>query len=285
MNDFYWSLRRELWESRSIYIAPLVMAAVALVGFVVNVVQLPAKIRAATPHGAIDVHNIVELPYDFTAGLIMFATLAVAVFYTVDALYGERRDRSILFWKSMPVSDRTTVLAKASIPIVILPLGDVVLTVIVQLVEAVISSFVLAANGLSVAAYWSALSFTHMSLLLLYHMIAVHALAWAPFFAWMLLVSAWARRAPFVWVFLPPLALVMVERIAFGTSTFASMLGHRLGGTESVAANAPTMPMNPMLTHITPGAYLADPGLWIGFVLTAVFPAAAARLRRDQVPS
>ena len=47
-----------------------------------------------------------------------------AIFYCLDALYGERRDRSILFWKSLPVSDLTTVLAKASIPLVILPLLD-----------------------------------------------------------------------------------------------------------------------------------------------------------------
>ena len=53
---------------------------------------------------------------------IMFATFLVGIFYCLDALHGERRDRSILFWKSLPVSDLTTVLSKASIPFAVLPL-------------------------------------------------------------------------------------------------------------------------------------------------------------------
>ena len=56
------------------------------------------------------------------------------MFYCLDALYGERRDRSILFWKSLPVSDLTTVLSKASIPIVVLPLLTFAVTVATQLI-------------------------------------------------------------------------------------------------------------------------------------------------------
>ena len=49
-----------------------------------------------------------------------------------------------------------------------------------------------------------------MSVLLLYHLIAVHALWWAPLWGWLLLVSAWARRAAFLWAVLPLLAIGMV---------------------------------------------------------------------------
>lgn len=281
----YWSLRRELWESRSIYVAPLAVAPVALVGFLVSAVRLPAKIRASA--GApMQLHDAIQQPYDFVAGLLMVTTLIIAVVYSVDALYGERRDRSILFWKSLPVSDTTTVLAKASIPIVILPLLGFAVTVFLQLIMVVISSAILAASGLSVAAFRAELSFAHMSLLLLYHLVTVHALSWAPFFGWMLLVSAWSRRAPFVWAFLPPIAIATVEKIAFNTSHFAAMLSDRLAGMESVIAAAPDrMPMDPMTTHITPGRLLGTPGFWIGLVLTAVFLAAAVRLRRYQVPN
>ena len=51
----------------------------------------------------------------------MLTAFLVGVFYCLDALHGERRDRSILFWKSLPVSDLTTVLAKASVPCRVLP--------------------------------------------------------------------------------------------------------------------------------------------------------------------
>lgn len=282
----YWSLRRELWENPSIYIAPLAVAPVALVGMVINAVHLPAKIRASAGVAPMKLHDAIQQPYDAVAALLMATTLVVAVVYSLDALYGERRDRSILFWKSLPVSDTTTVLAKASIPIVILPLLGFAVTVVLQLIIAVISSAILAASGLSVSAFWEQLSFAHMSLLLLYHLVAVHGLSWAPFLGWMLLVSAWARRAPFVWALLPPIAIAIVEKIAFNTSHFGAMLGARLSGLESVVTSAPgRMPMDPMTTHLTAGRFLSAPGFWIGLVLTALFLAAAVRLRRYQVPN
>src|SRR6202140_5345961 len=118
----YWSVRRELWENRSIYIAPLVVAAVVLLGFLISTIHLQDKMRAALALDPMKQHELIERPYNFAALLLMGTTFVVAVFYCLDALHGERRDRSILFWKSLPVSDVTTVLAKASIPLVILPL-------------------------------------------------------------------------------------------------------------------------------------------------------------------
>ena len=91
------------------------------------------------------------------------------MFYCLDALHGERRDRSILFWKSLPVSDLTTVLAKASIPLVILPLLTFAITVAMQWIMLLLSSAVLLASGLSVATLWTQLSLFQMSLMLLYH--------------------------------------------------------------------------------------------------------------------
>ena len=70
----------------------------------------------------------------------MLTGIVVSVFYCLDALHGERRDRSILFWKSLPVSDLTTVLAKASIPLVILPLLTFAITVAMQWIMLLISS-------------------------------------------------------------------------------------------------------------------------------------------------
>ena len=282
---FYWSLRRELWGNRSIIIAPLAVAPVALVGMIIAAFRLPVKMRAAAGLAPMKLHDAILQPYDAIAGLLMAVTLVVAVVYSLDALYGERRDRSILFWKSLPVSDTITVLAKASIPILILPLLGFAVTVVLQLIMAVISSAILAANGLSVSALWGHLSFGHMSLLLLYHLVAVHGLSWAPFFGWMLLVSAWARRAPLVWAVLPPLAIGIVEKIAFNTSLLGAMIGSRLSGSGSVMSTAKGMPTDPMTTHMTLGRFFGTPGFWIGLVLTAVFLAAAVRLRRYQVPN
>ena len=116
---YYWSVRRELWEYRSIYIAPLAVAAVYLFGFLISTIHLRAKVRALDPA---KLQAALQQPYDFVALLIMLTTILIAVFYCLEAFQGERRDRSVLFWKSLPVSDLTTVLAKATIPIVIIPL-------------------------------------------------------------------------------------------------------------------------------------------------------------------
>ncbi len=104
------------------------------------------------------------------------------MFYCLDALHGERRDRSILFWKSLPVSDLTTVLSKASIPLVVLPLLAFAITVVTQCIMLLLSSAVLLASGLSVATLWTQLSLFQMSLMLLYHLVTVHALWHAPIY-------------------------------------------------------------------------------------------------------
>jgi ABC-2 type transport system permease protein len=279
----YWSVRRELWEYRSIYIAPLAAAAVFLSGFLISTIHLPAKIRSLSALDPAEQRDAIVAPYDMAAGLIMVTALIVGVFYTLDALHGERRDRSILFWKSLPVSDLTTVLSKASIPLLVVPLLAFSITVALQLIMLLLSTAVLLGSGLNVTTLWTQLSFLQMSLLLLYHLLTVHALWYAPIYGWLLLVSGWARRAAFLWAALPLLAIAIVERIAFNTSYFATMLEHRLsGGTEAVIAPG-TLPMDPM-THLTPGHFLSSPGLWIGVAIFAAFLAAAVRLRRYQGP-
>jgi len=275
----YWSMRRELWENRSIYVAPLAVAGVALFGFslssIAGIWEKPLRLNPAQP----------QAPYDMAAGLMMLTGIVVSVFYCLDALHSERRDRSILFWKSLPVSDVTTVLAKACIPLVILPLLTFAITVAMQWLMLLLSSAVLLVSGLSVATLWTKLSFLRMSWLLLYHVLTAHALWPAPIYCWLLLVSGWPRRATFLWAALPLVAIAGVEQIAFHTWHFAAMVGSRLmGAAPTVASTSPDMfPTDPM-TQIAPAHFLSSPGLWIGLALAAVFLAAAVRLRRYREP-
>jgi ABC-2 type transport system permease protein len=95
----YWSVRRELWENRSIYIAPLAAAAVAMLAFLISVIGLRQMRELAPLDPAHQPGDLVQ-PYGHAAWLIMVTALIVGVFYSLDALHSERRDRSILFWKS-----------------------------------------------------------------------------------------------------------------------------------------------------------------------------------------
>ena len=275
----YWSVRRELWENRSIYIAPLAVAAVALFSFslssIVGIWETPLRLNPAQP----------QAPYEMAAGLMMITGIVVSVFYCLDALHGERRDRSILFWKSLPVSDVTTVLAKASIPFVILPLLTFAISLALQWLMLLLSSAVLLVSGQSVTELWTNLPILRMSLLMLYHILTAHTLWPAPVYCWLLLVSGWPRRATFLWAALPLLAIAGVEQIAFHTWHFAALVGSRLIGAAPMAASTPPdmFPTDPM-THIAPGSFLSSPGLWIGLAMAAAFLAAAVRLRHYREP-
>src|SRR5216683_7499977 len=274
----YWSVRRELWENRYIYIAPLAVAVVMLFGFLIATLGYAMSVDPARRAA------VLAEPTDFAALLIMGVAFVVGMFYCLDALHGERRDRSILFWKSLPVSDLTTVLSKATIPLVVVPLLSFGLTVATQWIMLLLSTAVLLGSGQSVAPLWTHMPLLQMSLMLLYHLLAVHVLWYAPIYGWLLLVSAWARRAAFLWAGLPLLAIGVVEKIAFNTSHFAAMLESRLSGGAAGASTASGSVLMPPMTQLTAGQFLISPGLWIGLGVAAAFLAAAVRLRRYQGP-
>src|SRR5260370_7003380 len=220
------------------------------------------------------------MPYDIAAMMLIFTAFIIGVFYCLDVLYGERGEGSMLFWKSLAVSDLTTVLSKVSVPLVVLPLVSFAIIVMTQFVMLLISTAALLPSGLA-ATTWTNFNLFQQSLVLLYGLIAI-ALWHAPIYGWALLVSGWARRATFLWAVLPLLAIAFFERITFNTSHFAEMLGNRLMGfaPEAFAFTGHTIDS----PQLTPGRYLSSPGLWIGLAFAAAFIVAAVLLRRYRVP-
>ena len=226
----------------------------------------------------------IEMPYDIAAMIIILTAFVIGVFYCLDALYGERRERSILFWKSLPVSDLTTVLSKATIPLVILPLTIFLIIVATQFIMMLISSAALMPSGLA-GTTWTNFNLFQQSLILLYSLIVI-ALWHAPIYGWALLISGWARRATFLWAVLPLLAIGVLEKLAFDTSHFLSMLKYRVFGAGDTAfAFRPQHGVAiDSLLQLTPGRFLATPGLWIGLVFAAAFVVIAVRQRRYRGP-
>ncbi len=257
------SVRRELWEHPSLWIAPLAAGVTAVVAVLVS--RLPAVAAAATAS-----QLPTSLPFDFAIGIVMLAAYVAAIFYALDSLYGERRDRSILFWKSLPVSDLLTVLAKLGVALLAVPLIAALITLATLLVLLPLTQ--------------PHPPLLRTTVLLLYHLVTVHTLWWAPLFGWLFLVSAWARRAPFVWAFLPIFVLSAVERFAFRTSYLSGILSARFlsASPEAIVAHG-KMPTDPM-TRMTPLALLTSPGLWLGLGVTALFITLAVQLRRNRGP-
>lgn len=287
----YWSVLRELWEHRWCYIVPLIVAAVFLVGFAIGAARFPLPLlqdflrTGAMPHVKVVGARLLEAPFDGASLTLMFTYLVVAVIYCLSALHSERWDRSILFWKSLPVSDTTTVVAKALFPVVLLPLITFVITVLTHGVMLMLGSAVLLARGVHVGALWAQIPLPPMWVALLYHLVTVHALYWAPIYGWLLLVSAWARRAAFLWAVLPVAAVLILEKLIFNTSVFARLLLSQLNGGEAAVPYRPGGAMTmqvPTLANL--GAFLVSPGLWIGLAVFAAFLAGAVWLRRRQGP-
>ncbi|MGB9475023.1 MAG: hypothetical protein WCE87_08135 [Candidatus Udaeobacter sp.] len=280
----YWSVRRELWENRSIYVAPLIVALFVLFGFLVSTIGMAHRREAVLSLDPAHQRAVIGVPYDVAAMMLIFTAFIVGVFYCLDALHSERRDRSILFWKSLPVSDLTTVLSKASIPFVILPVIIFATIVIVQFLMLLWSSAVLLSSGLA-GTTWTRFNLFQQSLILVYSLVVI-VLWHAPIYGWALLISGWARRATFLWAVLPFLAIGVLEKVAFDTSHFASMLKNRVFGAGDTAfAFQPHRGIAiDSLAQLTPGRYLATPGLWIGLAFAAAFVAIAVRQRRYRGP-
>ncbi len=281
----YWSVWRELWENRSIYVAPLIVAAVQVFGFAISTIGLAERRRAVLLLDPAKQRAVIEQPYDMAAMIMIFTVFIVGVFYCLDALHGERRDRSILFWKSLPVSDFTTVLSKLIIPLAVLPLLAFAITVCVQLIMLLMSSVNLMMHGVSPATTWAHFPVFQNWLVMLYGLVVL-ALWHAPIYGWLLLVSGWARRATFLWAVLPFIVIQIFEKITFGTSYFAKLLEHRLMGfaPHAFGFHGKGHPTIDSLSQLAPARYLGSSGLWIGLMFAVAFVAATVRLRRYRGP-
>jgi ABC-2 type transport system permease protein len=285
---FYWSVRREIWENRSLYIAPLAVAALALVGFLISAIGMPERRLTTLMLSPEKQAAVISQPYDFAAMALIVTMAIVAAAYCLSALHSERRDRSILFWKSLPVSDLTTVLSKMAVPMAVLPVVTAAVVLATQLATLLLSTVILAVNGVSPAV---PLELFSTPVVLIYGLVTM-TLWYAPIYAWFLLVSGWARRVTFLWAVLPPLGLCAFERLAFGTTHLARLLAYRMSGgvSEAFISKAETATKAhghiPVvgLSQLDPGKFLASPGLWLGLIFVAACLAGAVWLRRRREP-
>ncbi len=284
VRTFYWLLRRELWEHRVLYIAPAVIAGLGVLGTLLGSLHLSNVERAARLADPASTYDYME-PYGFMAGTVFLGGVVVSILYCLAALHGERRDRSILFWKSLPVSDLMTVLSKAAVPTLIMPVIVFALVVVAQLAVVMLTSLVWLANGFDPRLMWAELDLPFLWAVLAYGL-AFMTLWHAPVFAWMFLVSAWARRVPFLWAAAPLAAIAIIEHLAFGARPGPNLLEHRFTGGFSGPFTVGSRGEAPVskLADLDPVRLFSQPGVWIGLLVAAVFLFAAIRLRRSRGP-
>ncbi|MBS0393380.1 MAG: ABC-2 transporter permease [Proteobacteria bacterium] len=302
-NKFLWLVRRELWESRSAWLAPLAVGGVWVASVLLGVINGSIAINGLSPAHLARLHErltpdnldgIASLALTFIGATFLVLVAATQFFYAIDSLYGERRDRSVLFWKSMPVSDRETVLSKFVFATLVMPVVAALVALATQVVVfAILSPRVAAIDGV-LPHLWSPAVWGG-SLLLTAYGILVFALWYLPLVGWYLLVSAWVPRSPLMFATLPPLALMLAERIVFGTHyttavvmgrlmTLGPAFGGRHDGTDVglVIDNEHLQIPRTLVDAMRPLHFLGSPEVWAGVVLGVALVVAAIYVRRTR---
>lgn len=312
MNTVSTLVRRELLEHRSIFIAPTVIIAIIVLASLVALVQgvgLSAEIAQELDGLRGEDPRRVEIAITSALGVLMtgfwifpFAVMsgAMSALYLLDCLYGERKDRSVLFWRSLPVSDTQSVISKVLTGLVAVPLvGVIAFLVALVLLWLVVSIALLQLGQNPLTLLWLNTPWISGTLSLIY-LALTGALWFAPFAGWFVLVSSASRGAPFLWALGVPGALAYLEYAVLGSIDFLQLLGDRfiawpLNAIEDQhgdfsfsdddfdvfidGVDGMDHPLS-MLSLTDPVGFLATPGLWVGLVLTALLVAGAIRMRR-----
>lgn len=297
--SFLTLVQRETWEHRSLIWVPAITAAFIVIAALISsnisgsiqmdingegaefFLQLSAD--AATQKKLFSIWmGALGLP-------VLIVTLIVLYFYLLDALYAERKDRSILFWKSLPVSDAATVMSKVAVALVAAPIWVWLLSLVMGLLTFVIIALKVGGTPLAPLGNfhfgaWIVLQLTFLQNLL------IGALWYAPIAGWLLLVSVWAKRAPFLWA-ISPAFVVLLEDIVLDTSHFARFISFRLthffevismgmhveGGTSPSGIVGA---INDTYARTSAAPLLSDVHLYTGLVGAAILIFIAIRLRR-----
>ncbi len=293
-------LERELWEHRSIYVVPIVVAIImtlaALTGQVsingmehvdigiVGASNMPDNARAAVLSGI-----MIGLSTTF-----VFSMWILTIFYALDSLYAERKDRSILFWRSMPSTDLETVLSKLLTAMLVIPLVTFAMILVTHLAVLLFASVWVAARGGSgLTLIWGSVPFFDNWTATLIFVLAL-PLWLSPFIGWFLFISAFTKRSPFLTAFLPIAILPMLENMLFDTAVFAEAFFVRSikmplfidpgtmkrlfeeGDGFALLADAQLS----LLGLMDLSGFLTNPGLWLGLIVCGLFTAAAIYVRR-----
>ncbi|GGY21664.1 ABC transporter permease [Rhodanobacter panaciterrae] len=317
MKTFYWLVKREFWEHRGgFFWAPIITGGVFLLLNIMGIIT--AEVLGA--HHGINfgasggLHNVMsdmdagdmskvgfalDLAMYSATGLLTVVLGFVVFFYCLGALYDDRRDRSILFWKSLPISDTSTVLSKIVSATVLAPIIAVIVGIVVGILQLLILAITLSFHGVNV---WHLLLMAHPFRIVfnLIGYIPLYVLWALPSVGWLLLCSAWARNKPFLWAVALPVATGLiiswfglmglfnlpttwfwknvVQRGLFSTFPGTGSVFGTSG--ESIAHNVAGNPNMDFMDLTNTYQLLASSNLWIGVVIGSALLAGAIWFRR-----
>jgi len=295
MNNFLWLIKREFWENRAIWVVPAIIGGLLLLAALFGKIDF---INMTAPLTTLEQSRVVGGAFLSGFGAAFYVVMSIySTWYLLDCLYADRKDRSVLFWKSLPISDTATVLSKLAVALILIPLVYFLAADVSTLLIAFIVS-VRASSALG-GALWHMDLWLQLQVLWLYAIITT-AIWYLPVAAWLLVISAWAKRAVMLWSILPPLALYLAEHWFFGTNVVGGQLADRMFGYGPTAFNANpdsagwgttafgsdqiTSPSS-VWVLLSPGQFLSSPQTWIGVIvgIALIVGAIQLRLRRTEI--
>jgi ABC-2 type transport system permease protein len=285
MNTAIWLVRREFWENRAIWMIPAVLGGLVILAALfgrIDLMTIPSQVPSRAVGGG----------FLLAVGATFFVVMSIySTWYLLDCLYADRKDRSVLFWKSMPISDTTTVMSKLATALVVIPVVYFAAADLTTLMMAFIIS--VRANSYLGGALWHVDLWLQLQVLWIY-VIVTTAIWFLPIAAYLLVVSAWAKRAVMLWSILPPIALILAERWFLGSHVIARQLGKRLAGYPALAFHddpgccswVTTVVDNDTMRTPTSiwgffdaGGFFSSPETWIGAAVGVALIVCAIQLR------
>jgi len=293
-------LRRELWEHKAVYVVPVVVAVVTLLTSWTSQVTI-----GELEHLDIGIISAGNMPENVRSAALSFTMVGLSVsfiiamwiltiFYALDALYAERKDRSILFWRSIPVTDTETVISKLLTAMVTIPLITFAVIVVTHLLVLLSVTVQIGVRGGSPwEIIWKAAPFADTWAATIVLLLTL-PLWLSPFVGWFLFVSAFTKRSPLLVAAMPIILLPMFERLFFDSKLLAEAFFLRsikfplFAGVDNMDlifqegedfAKLAEAELS-IFGLLDLGNFLASPQLWLGIVVCGLFTAAAIYVRR-----
>ena len=226
-----------------------------------------------------------------TSWLFLFAAMVLTVFYTLDSLYAERKDKSILFWRSLPITDAEAVISKLLTAIVVIPVSTVIAIIVTHLVNLIVTSIWFSAKGADAGhLIWGSVPLLDNWLAALIVLLAA-AIWLSPFVGWFLFVSGFTKRSPLLMAFMPLVLIPLLEAIFLRSHVFAEAVFGRgammplfRGMNMEEFFDEDRMRVNEevasLLAHLDIAQFLTSPSMWTGLVVCGLFVTAAIYVRR-----
>ena len=292
-------LKREVWEHRSIYVTPIAIATIVSLGVLVMLMfasgfaeELDMAIFGAQ-NIAGDAERGAALTGFFlaTSWVFIIALMILTIFYCLDSLYAERKDKSILFWRSLPVTDAETVVSKLLTAVFVIPTATVLGIIATHLVNLIVTSIWVSMKGADAGLLiWGSVElFDNWAAAFI--VVIASGIWMSPFIGWFLLVSAYTKRSPLLMAFMPLILIGLLEQIIFRSHVFAENVLGRGDGLPifrtldierffdkeewRVAEGALSL-----LEHLDVVQFLTSPSMWGGLVVCGLLCTGAIYVRR-----